>query len=250
MQETTTRHFLDAHRTVRFQKGLNRGTINETGDLVVRLRSFDIPVEVDDSCDIGLCGSDWVKEKELQLGIKLAILGEYNYGRSSGGNSPSLDLVVPNDNSLSSIQEVETGSMILTEYPNLTREHFTINGFETAELGQTVDAPTSPDDFRDWCRQNGKIGIRVVHGAIPELVYVGAGHGVMVNESGKTLRKNDLKVVDTIHEIKTLLIADVDALNDDHKREEIESLRRDLGEVNWAISGESETALRNFKERR
>lgn len=244
-------HLQEAGRTARFENGRRLGRIEETGDLIVRIRSGDIPLWVADSCDIGLCGSDWVEERERELGIKLEVLNldnGYRYGRESL-TSPTLDLVTLKDDGVSSASEIADGALIATEYPLITRVHFEEKGKKVAVLGREASAPTEPGEFRHWCQENGRIAFEVVHGGIAEHVSIGAGYGVMVNESGGTLRKNDLRTVETIREVRILLIADPQILRVDEKEKAVESLYRDLERAYLTFYGESEENLNLFKER-
>lgn len=247
MERTTFEHFRRANRTLIFDEGVDLGRIAETDDLVVQLRSYDIPVEVEDTCDVGLCGSDWVEEKKMEFGVDLVVLSEYLYGRDFV-QPPRLELVTRKDNPVSSLDELKPGSIIVTEVPLLTRRFLIQHNLKNVViLGGNEGVPKLPDGFRKWCEREGAVGLRTVHGREGGLINIGSDYGVMVNETGTKLERNQLKVIETIQEIKTQLIADRDAFR--IKEEEISSLHQDLDRAYLTIYGESEASFRAFKER-
>ena len=237
MEETTLEHLRRAGRPVSFMNGQDFGRVESTGDEVVRLRSYDIPTEVLDSCDVGLCGRDWVIEQCLELRIRPEILESYGYGRQFSG-SPTLDLVAPANAGIKRVEDIKAGSVIMTEYPNLTREFLKRYGFKTARFGRNHQTPSKPDEFRNWCREEDTIGIRTVHGRIAALVCIGAGLGVMVNETGRTLEKNKLVVIGQLLQIETVLIVDPEAIK--NKGDEVDILRADLNRAYLSIRKELE----------
>lgn len=238
MEATAIRHFEKAGRTIDFQNNVDLGHIRETGDKVVWLRSYDIPVEVISTCDVGLCGSDWVEEKKLEHGINPVVLGSYGYGRHFNAPSPRLELVTDQNNPASCAQDIEPGSIIVTEEPRLTRKFLEGLGLKVAHLGQNHGAPLLPREFSRWCKNEGFIGLRSVHGREAGLIHMGSEFGVMVNERGDKLNLNGLKVVEILHEIKTLLIADQEALR--VKGNEVYQLRDDLDAAYLSITQEFE----------
>ena len=247
---TTVKHLKRAGRNIKFASGGRKGFIRETGDRVMLVRSMDIPVKVADGNDIGLCGSDCVEERELELGIKPEVLSEYIYGRKEfNGPQPTLDLIVPEDDEITRTRDIEPGTMILTEHPTLARLYLEQNGLRVAILGREERAPKDPGEFRNWCRENGYVGIEIVHGRIAESVWNGEGYGIGVNESGKTLIENGLRVLDRLRKIEIQLIADHDALRDEEKGPEIESLYRALDRAIPAVNRESEATFRRTIER-
>lgn len=250
--ETALDHLVNAGRHVDFDEGVDWAVVGGTGEKVIRLRSSDIPLEVEDSCDVGLCGSDWVEERKLELGTNLEVLSEYAYGRRFD-TQPSLDIVVKTSDPLSNIRDVKPGSMFLTEHPFVTRQFLEgalqERGLRVVQLRKDGLIPTIPGEFRKWCQREGAVGIRTVHGRIAALVNLDAGCGVMVNETGLTLARNELRILETVHPIRTLLIADRDALRDNTRGPEIEALHRDLDRAYLRINGESEASFSLGRER-
>lgn len=237
MEATVSEHLKRAGRPISFEEGRDFCEVAGTGDQVIRLRSYDIPVEVGDRWDVGLCGSDWIKEKHLEHGIRPIRLAEFKYGRTFT-HAPTLDLVVRKDDSITAVVDIEPGKIVITEHPLLTRAFLEDNGVRVAQLGKNHGAPSLPDEFRTWCKSEGFVGVRTVHGRIAALVSLGEVYGVLVNETGKTLEDNQLKIIDTVEEISTVLIANRDTMQ--QKEAEIYSLKESLERAYLAIRGEIE----------
>ena len=234
---TTLEHLKRSGRHVSFPNGTDFGTIESTGDTVVRLRSYDIPVETIARCDVGLCGSDCVQEQSLEHELQFQTIATFKYGREFN-TLPSLDLIAPNDGP-KSIEDIKPGNVILTEHPNITRDFLESCGLPSARYGKNHGNPSDPKKFEEWCIENGLVGIRIVHGKIGALVSIEKGLGVMVNETGTTLRENCLHVVSRIYPIETVLIVNPESLRT--KEPEIESLRKDLESAYIAICKERES---------
>lgn len=245
---TAITHLQAAGRNVKFANGGDLGWVEgaNSRNFIVRLRSFDIPIVVDDSCDVGLCGSDVYEERKKVFDFGLEILDRFSYGRVFG-TSPRLELVVTKENSIKNPKEIKPGTIILTEHPHLTKEFLEDNGVKVSILGENSAATTLPGEFRNWCTREGRVGVQVVHGRIPALVRLGAGLGVMVNETGATILANELKVVAKLQDIEMLLVADRKALKDGQKGVEIKKLAKDLEQAYFTISLEYETSIINHE---
>ena len=239
--ETTLDHLGRAGRPVVFEKGRDVG-FTSTGDEVIQVRSYDIPLLISVAAHVGMCGSDVVEERMNQFLKRPEILTEFGYGRQYYESPPTLDLVARRAEYVPSIEKIPSGSIILTELPNLTREKFERAGRKVE--GFTEDGPEDLKEFIGGCKRSDSVGVVVVHGRIPAMLEHLNGYqvfGVMVNETGDTLRANRLRVVKRFQTIRTLVIADRDFLDDENTRSEIDSLVRDLNEAERIrISGESE----------
>lgn len=251
--ETAIDHLAKAGWVPQFIDGQDFGWIKDKvgENRVIRLRSFDIPIEVDGSCDAGLCGSDVFAERSLSFPLKLEVLARFSYGRKFG-TTPTLALVAPKEEKTKSVGEVKPGTIILTEHPNLTRRFLESHGLAVSLLGEVNNSSQEkllPQEFRSWCVEEGRVGMRIVHGRIPALVRLGAGLGVMVNETGQTLAAYDLKVVGKIMDIEVILMADREALADPEKGHQIRQLKVDLERAYFQISSEYESSLGTSHER-
>lgn len=159
------------------------------------LRPQEIPKYVEEGYfDLGISGKDWVIESDSDV-VEVADM----FYSKMGEGIVKIVIAVPNDKDIKSAKDIKPGSRISTEYPNLTKKFFN-------NLGIAVD-------------------LRYSYGAteakVPELVDV----IVDLTETGSTLRKNGLKIVDIILESNTKLIANKKSMNDPVKRKEIEEIK-------------------------
>jgi len=229
--ETTLDHLGRAGRPVVFEEGRDVG-FTSTGDEVVQVRSYDIPLLVGVTAHVGMCGSDVVEERKYQFLKRPEILSEFGYGRTYYEKPPTLDLVARQSEYVPRIEEIPSGSIILTELPNLTREKFEQAGRKVE--GFLEGGPEDLKEFIEGCKRSESVGVVVVHGKIPGMLEHLNGYqvyGVMVNETGRTLRANRLRVVKRLQTIRTLLIADKDKLQDEITSSEIDSLVMDMNEA-------------------
>ncbi|KCZ72574.1 ATP phosphoribosyltransferase [Candidatus Methanoperedens nitroreducens] len=159
------------------------------------LRPQEIPKYVEEGYfDLGISGRDWVMESESDV-VEIADM----FYSKMGEGIVKIVVAVPDHQEIKSAKDIKSGSRVSTEYPRLTKRFFD-------NLGISVD-------------------IRYSYGAteakVPELVDV----IVDLTETGSTLRKNGLRIVDTILESNTKLIANKKSWNDPAKRREIEEIR-------------------------
>ena len=173
-----------------------RGSVEDPRiDSVMVLRPQEIPSYVEDGFfDIGVTGEDWVAETGADV-IKVTPL-EY----SKNTDRPvKVVLAAPRDAGLNSASDIKPESRISTEYPNLTRRYF-------EELG---------------------IPVRVLlsYGATEAKVPAIVDAIVDVTETGSTLRRNGMGILDVILESRTQLIANPRAWEEPEKRRAIEELK-------------------------
>ena len=156
------------------------------------LRPQEIPKYVEEGYfDLGISGKDWVMESESDV-VEIADM----FYSKMGEGIVKIVVAVPNSQDIKSAKDIKPKSRVSTEYPKLTKKFFD-------RLGIPVD-------------------IRYSYGAteakVPELVDV----IVDLTETGSTLR---LKIVDTILESNTKLIANKKSWKDPAKRKEIEEIK-------------------------
>ena len=159
------------------------------------LRPQEIPKYVEEGYfDIGISGKDWVMESESDV-VDVADM----FYSKQGEGTVKIVVAVPILQDIKSAKDINPGSKVSTEYPRLTKKFFD-------NLGIPVD-------------------IRYSYGAteakVPELVDV----VVDLTETGSTLRKNGLKIVDTILESNTKIIANKKSWIDPIKRKDIEEIK-------------------------
>ncbi len=142
--------------------------------------------------DAGLTGLDWIRENRAQV-VEVADL---IYSKASM-RPVRWVLAVPEDSDIRGVRDLE-GRRIATEAVNLTRDYLERHGVR-AEV-----------EF-SW----GATEVKA-----PELVDA----IVEVTETGSSLRANKLRIVDTVLESWTKLIANRAAWADPWKREKIENI--------------------------
>ena len=172
-----------------------RGRIDDPRIVSVAiLRPQEIPVYVEDGFfDLGVTGEDWIAERGASV-VKVTAL-EY----SKQTDLPvKIVLAVPREAGVTSPEEMRPGSRISTEFPNLTKAYF-------EKLGIPVTI------FLSYGATEAKV---------PEIVDA----IVDLTETGSTLRKHGMEIVDVLMESHTHLIANTAAYEDPVKRRAIEEL--------------------------
>jgi len=145
--------------------------------------------------DLGITGRDWIRESDSDV-VEVADLP---YSKQGAGNVKIVIAVPQQDDSIKSALDIKPNSRVSTEYPNMTKAFFD-------KLGIPVEI------FFSYGATEAKV---------PELVDV----VVDLTETGSTLRKNGLKIVDVIAESSTKLIANKKAWEDLKKHKAIEEIK-------------------------
>jgi ATP phosphoribosyltransferase len=172
-----------------------RGRVDDPRiDSVAVLRPQEIPTYVEDGFfDVGVTGEDWIAETGADV-VKVTAL-EY----SKQTDLPvRVVLAVPRDAGISSPEEIKPGSRVSTELPNITRTYF-------EKLGIPVRI------FLSYGATEAKV---------PEIVDA----IVDLTETGSTLRRNGMEILDVLLESRTHLIANPVAFENPDKRRAIEEL--------------------------
>lgn len=172
-----------------------RGQVNDPRiDSVAILRPQEIPTYVEDGFfDVGVTGEDWIAETGAQV-VKVTAL-EY----SKQTDLPvKIVLAVPRDAGVTRAEDIKPGARISTEFPNLTRSYF-------EKLGIPVTV------FLSYGATEAKV---------PEIVDA----IVDLTETGSTLRRHGMEIVDVLMESRTQMIANATAYEDPAKRRAIEEL--------------------------
>jgi ATP phosphoribosyltransferase len=159
------------------------------------LRPQEIPVFVQDGdFDLGISGYDWVTE----TGADVVEVAEMPYAKTGTG-VVSMVLAVPDSSAVASARDIAPGSRITTEFPNVTKRYF-------EGLGIPVEVYFS---------------YGATEAKVPDMMDA----LVDLTETGSTLRRNGLKIVDTVLTSTTRLLANKVAWADPTKRREIEEIR-------------------------
>jgi ATP phosphoribosyltransferase len=170
----------------------NRKLFSETYDKEISVmftRAADIPEFVaDGAADIGMTGLDLIEENNADV----EILEDLNFG------SAKLVLAVPDESDIESTTDISDGSVVATEFPNLTRKYLKSKGIDAKIIelsGSTEIAPF--------------IGVADI---ITDLT-----------STGTTLKMNHLKIIDTVLESSIKLIANKKSFSVNN--EKIEAIR-------------------------
>jgi len=163
-------------------------------DRVRFLRPQEIPSYIERGLfDLGITGRDWITE----TGAELASLGELRYSKSTA-DPVRVVLAVPENAPWRSVTDLPDGVRISTELPATTCRYLEANG---------VKAMVIPS-----------------HGAteakVPDIVDA----IVDLTETGSSLRRNSLRILDTLLTSYTELVANTDAYADAGKRAAMEDI--------------------------
>ena len=172
-----------------------RATVDDPRiDSIMVLRPQEIPTYVEDGFfDVGVTGEDWIAETGANV-IKVTPL---QYSKNTD-RPVKVILAAPKDAGISSPEQIKPDSRISTEYPNLTKAYF-------EKLGIPVRI------FLSYGATEAKV---------PDIVDA----IVDVTETGSTLRRNGMEIVDVILESRTHLIANPECYRDPEKRRAIDEL--------------------------
>ncbi|MGZ4863475.1 MAG: ATP phosphoribosyltransferase [Halobacteriota archaeon] len=126
--------------------------------------------------DLGITGLDWVRE----TGSKVQIVAELPYSKTAS-EKVKIVLAVHEQATANNPLDLKKGSKISTEYPNLAKQYF-------ARIGVSVEV------FLSYGATEAKV---------PDIM-----DGIVeLTETGETLKRGGLKVIDVILESSTVLIA-------------------------------------------
>jgi ATP phosphoribosyltransferase len=148
--------------------------------------------------DAGLTGQDWIAEHEAgdgRTGV-LQPLADLIYAKQSFGKVRWV-LAAPEDSPIRSARDLE-GKTVATELVRATRAYFE--------------------------RQNVTVNVEFSWGATEVKPPMLADAIVEVTETGSSLRANRLRIIDTVMESNTQLIANHTALSDPWKKNKLENV--------------------------
>jgi len=158
------------------------------------IRAQEMARYVDDGIlDAGLTGRDWVEESEAQV----ETIADLIYAKQSFGKVRWV-LAVPDASPFHTVNDLQ-GKIIATELVQTTKRYLERNGV------------TAKVEF-SW-------------GATEVKPPVLADAIVEVTETGSSLRANKLRIIETILESNTQLIANRDSVKNDWKRKKLDDMR-------------------------
>lgn len=180
---------------------------NEIECMLIRAQEMARYVE-DGVLDCGLTGIDWVLENNADV-VKVADL---IYSKKGLGKVKWV-LAAPIDSKIKSVKDLE-GKKIATEAVNIAKNYLKRN-----KVNADVEFSWGATEVKP-----------------PKL----ADAIIEITETGSSLRANNLKIIDTIMESNTVLIANKKAWKDEKKRKKIEEIALLL---NGAIEAEGKVGL-------
>ena len=196
LERATLELFDDADlRVLRASEREYRGSIDDRRiDSVMILRPQEIPTYVEDGFfDVGVTGEDWIAE----TGADVVRVTALNYSKQTD-RPVKVVLAVPHESGITSPEQIKPDSRISTEFPNITKTYF-------EKLGIPVRI------FLSYGATEAKV---------PEIVDA----IVDLTETGSTLRRHGMDVVDVLLESRTQLIANGASYEDPEKRQAIDEL--------------------------
>lgn len=193
LQETTFKLFKNAGYTIKL---LERSYVPSIDDpemegLVIRAQEMARYVE-DGILDMGITGWDWVLEQDA----KVVELVRLKYGKV-GFRGVKWVVAVPADSRIRRVEDLK-GKKIATELVGFTKRYLKKKGIEAAVEFSWGATEVKPPLLAD---------------AIVE-----------VTETGASLKANNLRIIETILESETVLIANRGAWKDEWKRRKMENI--------------------------
>ncbi|MFP4472863.1 MAG: ATP phosphoribosyltransferase [Candidatus Omnitrophota bacterium] len=160
----------------------------------VLLRAQEISRYVEDGVlDCGITGADWTRENRS----KVTALADLVYAKQSAVKVRWV-LAVPEDSKVKTVKDLE-GKRVATELVNVTKRYLKDNG-------------VSADVEFSWGATEAKVATGLVD-AVVELT-----------ETGSSLRAHKLRIVSTICESTTQLVANKSALKDGWKKQKMDQI--------------------------
>jgi ATP phosphoribosyltransferase len=160
--------------------------------MMIRAQEMARYVE-DGVLDAGLTGRDWIEESEA----KVHAVADLIYAKQSFGKVRWV-LAVPESSDFQTVKDLE-GKIIATELVATTKRYLAANGV--------------------------KAKVEFSWGATEVKPPVLADAIVEVTETGSSLRANKLRIIETVLESNTQLIANLDTWRDSWKRRKMEDVR-------------------------
>ncbi len=160
--------------------------------MMIRAQEMARYVE-DGVLDAGLTGRDWIEESEA----KVQAVADLIYAKQSFGKVRWV-LAVPESSSFQTVKDLE-GKIIATELVATTKRYLAANGV--------------------------KAKVEFSWGATEVKPPVLADAIVEVTETGSSLRANKLRIIETVLESNTQLIANLESWRDPWRRRKMEDIR-------------------------
>ena len=193
LQESTAALFSTAGYNIRFSSRSYYPTIDDPEIECLLIRAQEMARYVEQGIlDAGITGHDWVLETQANV-VEIC---EMVFSKVSRRKVRWV-LAVPEDSDIQSVQDL-AGKRIATEAVGLTRNYLAEHGVEATVEFSWGATEVKPPQLAD---------------AIVE-----------VTETGSSLRANNLRILDTVIESSTRLIANNDAVADEWKKTKLDNI--------------------------
>jgi len=198
------------------QKRTYRPTINDPKIDLKILRPQEIPVFISEGLqDVGITGQDWIKE----TGVNVEILQNLEYGKVK------IVIAIPKTSPESTISDLMESLWsrgknfrVSTEYLNIASEYIQNTPSYKKRFGNKTPLMVTP-----WWKKgdNPRAKIFLSFGATEAKPPENSDCILDVTETGSTINANNLKIIDTVLESSSVLIANKLALQDEEIKEKI-----------------------------
>ena len=193
LQDSTAELFRQAGYSIRFSARSYYPSIDDPEIECLLIRAQEMARYVEQGIlDAGITGHDWV----LETGAQVVEICEMVFSKVSR-RTVRWVLCVPEDSPIQDVADL-AGKRIATEAVGLTRKYLEQHGVEAAVEFSWGATEVKPPQLAD---------------AIVE-----------VTETGSSLRANNLRILDTVLESSTRLIANQESHNDEWKRTKLENI--------------------------
>ena len=189
LENATLELFLAADLAVKRTSDVDyRASIDDPRVTEVRiLRPQEIPVYVSEGLfDLGITGRDWIEE----TGADVVSLGQLKYSKATS-NPIRVVVAVENTSEIKRVEDLPQGVRVSTEYPVLTKRFFESRGIQA--------------------------DVRLSYGATEAKIPEIADAIVEITETGRAIRQAGLRIIETILESYTEIIANPEAFKDPKK---------------------------------
>jgi ATP phosphoribosyltransferase len=189
LENATLELFLAADLAVKRTSDVDyRATIDDPRVTEVRiLRPQEIPVYVSEGLfDLGITGRDWIEE----TGADVVSLGQLRYSKATS-NPIRVVVAVDNASDVKRVEDLPHGVRVSTEYPVLTKRFFEAKGINA--------------------------DVRLSYGATEAKIPEIADAIVEITETGRAIRQAGLRIIETILESYTEIIANPQSFKDPDK---------------------------------
>ena len=209
LQEATVELFRKAGFKITISERSYYPSIDDPNIECLLLRAQEMARYVEQGLlDAGLTGHDWVVENDARVHE----VSDLVYSKTGTGKARWV-LAVPQDSPIKSVKDLQ-GKRVATEAMNLTKRYLERNGVQARVEFSWGATEVKPPYLAD---------------AIVE-----------ITETGSSLRANNMRIVETVLETNTKLIANLEAWEQPEKRRKIEQIGMLL---EGAILGENKVGL-------